>query len=125
MVGLTAHKENYLEIIYLLEKEHGHAHVKDIAEKIKIKMPSVTEAMGRLKEEGLVNYEKYGPVTLTLKGAKIAQNIFGRHQVLFDFLTKILDVEVGTAERDACGLEHVLSEETVQKIKKFMEVQND
>jgi DtxR family transcriptional regulator, Mn-dependent transcriptional regulator len=119
-MSLSENKENYLEIIYLLEKEHGHAHVRDIAEKIKIRMPSVTEIVRKLKAAGLVNYEKYGPVTLTPKGKKIAQTIINKHRTLYEFLTKVLKISSKTAEKDACAIEHHLSDETFVAIKEYI-----
>jgi len=118
---LTTHIENYLEIIYLLEKEHEHAHVRDIAERMKIKMPSVTEILRKLKEAKLIKYRKYGFVTLTRKGSRLAQNIYKRHKILYKFLHNILGVDGETAEEDACKIEHLINLKTLNKLRKFME----
>jgi DtxR family transcriptional regulator, Mn-dependent transcriptional regulator len=117
---LSSHMENYLEVILSLEEKHGHAHIKDIARKIEIKMPSVTEAIAKLKSRGLVNYNKYGTVTLKRKGREIAINIFRRHTVLYEFLRKTLKIDAKTAEEDACKIEHVISSTTFNKINKFI-----
>ncbi|MBU0671622.1 MAG: metal-dependent transcriptional regulator, partial [Candidatus Margulisbacteria bacterium] len=116
---LTANMENYLETVFVLQREHGHAHVKDIAKTISIKMPSVTEALRKLKRSSLVNYDRYNSVTLTQKGKGIAQKVMGRHQVLYKFLHGILKIESGIAEKDACRIEHVISRQTLKKIKRF------
>jgi len=115
---ITSHTENYLEAIFLLEKEHGHAHVKDIAKKLRIKMPSATQALGKLRQKRLINYRKYGFVTLTRKGSRLAQNVYKRHRVLYDFLCRVLGVDETVAEADACRIEHAISAETFKKINK-------
>ena len=68
--------EMYLETIYILEIDHGHAHVVDIAEHLGITKPSVTKAMDKLKQEGLINKESYGHITLTEKGGAVAKKIY-------------------------------------------------
>ena len=112
--------ENYLETIYLLEKEHGHAHIKDIAGSIKIKMPSVTQALKKLKEEKLLEWEHYGTASLTKKGSLLAEQIFSRHKTISDFLCLVLGVDEGSAEEDACKIEHIISPNTFKKMQIFM-----
>ena len=120
---LTSNTENYLETIYLLEKEHGHAHVRDIAKGLRVKMPSVTEALGKLKGAKLVNYQKYGFITLTRKGIRLAQSVNRRHITLYKFLRNILGVDKFTAEEDACKIEHVINPKTLVKLSKLIESQ--
>ena len=112
--------ENYLETIYLLEKEHGHAHIKDIADTIKIKMPSVTQALKKLKREKLLKLEHYGPVALTKKGSVLAGQIFSRHKTIKDFLYLVLGTDEASAEEDACKIEHIISACTFKKLQIFM-----
>ena len=112
--------ENYLETIYLLEKEHGHAHIKDIAGSIKIKMPSVTQALKKLKEEKLLEWEHYEPAGLTKKGTVLAERIFFRHKTIRDFLDLVLGVDKDSAEEDACKIEHIISKKTFKKLQMFM-----
>lgn len=119
-MNLTSNMENYLETIYLLEKEHGHAHIKDIAGSIKIKMPSVTQALKKLKEDKLLIWEHYGPAALTKKGNLLAGQIFSRHKTISDFLCLVLGVDGALAEEDACKIEHIVSNETFKKLKLFM-----
>jgi DtxR family Mn-dependent transcriptional regulator len=120
---VTPHIENYLETIYLLGKEHGHAHVKDVARRLRVKMPSVTEAVRKLREARLVNYQKYGFVTLSQKGTRLAQSVYRRHKVLYEFLRKVLGVDKVIAEEEACKIEHVISSITLRKLSKFIEYQ--
>lgn len=113
--------ENYLEAIFVLQREHGHAHVRDIAKTISIKMPSVTEALRKLKRSNFVNYERYSSVSLTQKGKSLAQRVMKRHQVLYQFLHNVLKVDNEIAQEDACRIEHVISRQALKKLEKFIE----
>jgi len=101
--NLTSNMEDYLEAILTLQEEQKVARVRDIARQLKVKMPSVT-----------------GAVTLTEKGRKIAEEITSRHQILYDFLTRVLLVDMEIAELDACRIEHAVSPQTMTKLKIFL-----
>ena len=111
--------ENYLEAIYNITQRKGHARVKDIARELGVKPPSVSEAMVKLKQAGLVNYEKYGSVTLTNQGEKIGKTVKHRHDTIKSFLKKIM-VPERIADLDACKLEHELSPESMEQLIKFV-----
>ena len=114
---LTSNMEDYLEVILNLQQEHRVARVKDVAQRLKVKMPSVTGAMKGLAEKGLVNYERYSYLTLTEAGEKIAREIGDRHKTFYSFLTGVLQLDHETAELDACRLEHATSRKTFERIK--------
>lgn len=116
---LTSNMEDYLEVILNLQREHRVARVKDVAQRLNVKMPSVTGAMQGLAEKGLVNYERYSYLTLTAAGEKIAREIGERHETFYTFLTEVLELDHKTAELDACRLEHATSRKTFAKIKQF------
>ncbi|MBN2809587.1 MAG: metal-dependent transcriptional regulator [Deltaproteobacteria bacterium] len=118
--GLTSNMEDYLEVILNLQKEQRVARVKDVAQRLNVKMPSVTGAMKGLAEKGFVNYERYSYLTLTEAGEKIAREIGERHKTFYDFLTEVLQLDHETAELDACRLEHATSRKTFEKIKEFI-----
>ncbi len=118
---LTSNMEDYLEVILNLQQEQRVARVKDVAQRLNVKMPSVTGAMKGLAEKGLVNYERYSYLTLTAAGEKIAQEIGDRHRTFYNFLTKVLELDHRTAELDACRLEHATSRKTFARIKEFTE----
>ena len=120
IMNLSSSMENYLETIYLLEKEHGHAHIKDIAKAIKIRMPSVNQALKKLSEAKLLDSKHYGPVLLTEKGKALAEKILQRHKTISDFLCLVLGADRRTAEEDACRIEHILSRSTFEKLQSFM-----
>lgn len=117
---LTKSVEDYLKVIYCLQKGKGVIQVKDIASKLNVKPPSVVEALKKLSEKGFISHEKYGDIELNEKGSKIAESIMEKHEVLKNFL-KILGVDNETASKDACAMEHLLDFKTVNKLKKFSE----
>jgi len=117
---LTSTMEDYLEAIFDLDKDKKVVRVKDIAKRLAVKMPTVTSMLRTLNGKGLVNYEKYEYVELTASGADIGREMRRRHQVLFRFLTDILKIDEGTADQEACKMEHNLSAGTLASLTDFM-----
>lgn len=117
---LTSAMEDYLEAIIELEKKHRVVRVKDLAGKMSVKMPSVTHMLKTLDERNLVRYEPYGHVELTEEGRRIGEETLRRHHIIQGFLTDVLQVEAGAAEADACKMEHILGEETLNSLVMFM-----
>ncbi len=115
----SRNKEDYLEAIYHLMQERGHARTKDIASALNVKSPSVTDMISKLDKSGLVEYERYGGVKLSKKGKAVARRVNDRHEILRSFL-EIIGVSRDTAEQDACVMEHNLHKETIEKIKVFL-----
>ncbi len=118
-VKLSQSLEDYLEMIHMLHVDGGTARVKDIAEALSVKMPSVAKAVLELKKLGLVTQEPYAGVELTEAGEKVAADVLNRHMLLKSFLVR-LGVSEGTADKDACCMEHILSAETLSKIEAFV-----
>ncbi len=118
---LTANMEDYLETISILLRENRVVRVKDIAKSLKVKMPSVSAALQKLSEKGLIIYEKYGYVDLTEEGKKIADKVYSRHACLTDFFHNILRIDAKTAEEEACRVEHHLSPEACRKIHRLVQ----
>lgn len=116
---LSQSLEDYLEMVYMLRLNGGAARVKDIAEALSVKMPSVAKAIQELKKLGLVTQEPYSGVELTDAGKASAANVLNRHILLKSFLER-LGVTEKTADKDACCMEHILSAETLAKIEDFM-----
>jgi DtxR family Mn-dependent transcriptional regulator len=112
--------EEYIEVIYSLEKKRGRAHTNDIALKLKVKPPSVTEMLQKLHDLGLVNYKPYQGAVLSSSGMRIAQELMQRHRTLAEFF-EIIGIDKETAEVDACQIEHHVTAKTVEKLKKFVE----
>lgn len=118
--GLSASQEDYLESIYIISKEIGTVRTKGLAKKLKVSLPSVTEAVKRLSKNGLLKYKRYGSIVLTEKGRKKAKQIYHKHKTLFNFLVNVLKLNKETAEIDACKIEHALSQVTLNKLTKFL-----
>lgn len=117
---MTKSLEDYVEMIYMLIRDRGVAHVRDVASELDVKMPSVVKAISELKKLGYVTQEPYSDIVLTPSGEKVAQEILDRHIVLQRFLESI-GVEKSIADKDACHMEHILSAETMVCIRKFLQ----
>lgn len=108
--------EMYLETILTLSKTTPHVRAIDISDHMGYSKPSVSRAVGLLKNEGFINVGKDGGITLTDEGRKVAEKIYERHHVLTDFF-KMIGVDGETAMNDACKMEHIISDETFDAIK--------
>ncbi len=117
---MTQSLEDYLESIYMIISDGRPAQVRDVAKMLDVKMPSVVKAIHELKKLELVTQEPYSPIELTAKGTRLAQHVLGRHKLLRSFLLK-LGVSRKIADKDACLMEHILSAETLDKIRAYTE----
>ncbi len=111
-------EEDYIEAIYELEKEYGVVKPSDIAEVLGVRPSSVTEMLKRLERKGLVEYKKYRYVRLTERGREIGERISRKHGFLLE-LFLALGVDRERANIEAELLEHFLSDDTIEKLKKF------
>ena len=116
----TRNVEDYLEAIWDLQNKKGYIKVKDIADRLEVTRPSVSEMIKKLAENDYILYEKYGGIIFTGKGKKLAKEIKKRHTLLAKFL-KIIGVSEENAQKDACKLEHDVSFETIECLFKFIE----
>ena len=119
MPTMTKSLEDYIEAIYVLIRREGAARVRDVAAELHVKMPSVVKAMAELKKLELVNQEPYGDIELTAKGRRVANSVLTRHTILKAFLVK-LGVTEQVADNDACLMEHILSAQTMDRIRDFL-----
>ncbi len=117
---LSENLEDYLEAISFLSGKTGSARPSDIAAAMSVKKPSVTSALNSLAEKGLVEYEKYKPVTLTKEGEAHAKNVRRKHELLSSFFTKVLGVDAKEADIAACRMEHALDDSIMRKLIKFL-----
>ena len=117
---LTPNMEDYIEKIAFLSEANDVVRVRDIAAILKIKMPSVTAALNKLKEQGLIEYEKYGNIELTSRGGMIAQRVISRHLCLKEFFFTVLKLPEEQAENEACRIEHHISPETCKRINRLL-----
>ena len=120
MAAMTQSLEDYLEAVYMLISEKRPAQVRDVARMLSVKMPSVVKAIHELKKLGLVTQKPYAAIELTVKGARVAKHVLNRHTLLRSFLMK-LGVSRKNADKDACLMEHILSAETIDRIRSYTE----
>ena len=111
--------EMYLETIHVLYKKTGAVRAIDVGEYMGYSKPSVSRAVGILKKDGYITVDDEGSLILTESGREVAMKIYERHKVISDFLRKI-GVSDEVASADACKIEHIISDETFEKIKSFI-----
>ena len=120
-MGIHRSGEDYLETILKLRLEQGSVRSVDVAGELNYSKPSVSVAMKKLRESGHVRVDESGNLFLTEKGEAVAQRIYERHRVQSQMLTA-LGVDEAVAAEEACRIEHVISDDTFEKIKAhFME----
>lgn len=115
-MNIHASAEDYLETILVLKQRMGEVRSIDIVNELNFSKPSVSIAMKKLRENGYIEVDEGGYISLKETGLEIAQNIYDRHKVLTEFLVSI-GVSEETAAADACKIEHQLSDESFEKIK--------
>lgn len=112
--------EDYLETIYLLTRQNAFVRSVDIANELGFSKASISRAMRILREEGLVTVAEDGGIKLTKAGTRRAIAVYERHTLITDFFAQYLGVNPVTAEKDACKIEHVISEETYLRLRSYM-----
>jgi len=118
-MALYESAEMYLETIYQLSRQRSTVRSVDVAESMGYSKPSVSRAVGLLKQGGYLVMEKDGSLTLTETGLETAKKVYERHTILTNLLTR-LGVDPETAAEDACKMEHVISDATFEAIKQHM-----
>ena len=111
--------EMYLETIYLLTEENQNVRSIDVCEHMGFSKPSVSRAVGLLKAGGYISVDKDGYITLTEIGREVATKMYDRHKLLTDFLVS-LGVDKQTATTDACKIEHHISDESFEALKRYI-----
>ncbi len=119
-MNLQESGEMYLETIYTLTKERANVRSIDICEHMGFSKPSVSRAVGLLKNGGFITVDKDGYITLTDAGVEVGEKIYQRHLILTKFFVW-LGVNEKTAAEDACKIEHDISDESFEAIKQIME----
>ena len=112
--------ENYLETILMLKQKNGAVRSIDIVRQMAFSKPSVSHAMGLLRQRGQITMDKDGWIELTDEGRALAERVYERHCLLSEWLVK-LGVDPEVAAEDACRMEHDLSDETFQKLKEHIQ----
>ena len=119
MMTMTIHKsaEDYLEAMLMLKEQRGYVRSIDVAEMLGVTKPSVSYATKRLRENGYISLDPAGMIQLTEPGLEIAERIYERHRLLTELFIG-LGVSPETAREDACKIEHDLSAETFDAIRR-------
>ena len=111
--------ENYLETILMLKKKTGHVRSVDIARELSFTKASVSVAMKSFREKGYITIDENGSISLTGEGMKIAEKVYDRHHIIANALIA-LGVDEITAFQDSCRIEHVISDESFNKLKEYI-----
>ncbi|MHC1578647.1 MAG: metal-dependent transcriptional regulator [Dehalococcoidia bacterium] len=117
----TASMEDYLEAVAMLRRKGRPVRVSQLSRRLTVRMPSVSSALRKLSEQGLVEHERYGYVKLTPEGEKVAREVIRRHDALTCFFAEALGIDQEIAEKDACRIEHVISPPSLERVIKFIE----
>ncbi len=112
--------EDYLEAILMIQNEKGECHSVDVARKLEVSKPSVSRAMGILRDDGYIFFDENQHINFTEKGRARAEKIYGRHRLLTEFLMRLAGISEEQAEKNACRVEHVIDEDVVDGIRRFM-----
>lgn len=116
---ITSNWEDYLECIYNHIAATQRVKAIDISRDLCVSRATVTETLKKLAEKGLINYCSYGVISLTSEGDKIAREVIRKHQILSRFFEDILGVSREEAQKNACRIEHVISEEAFERLIAF------
>ena len=119
-MALTPAMEDYLEAILMIKQQHGYVRCVDVAEQLGVKKPSVSRAVKELIKSGHLVKNADGTLSLTELGLQIAEQIYEKHRFFTERLIAA-GVDPKTAEQDACEIEHAISTEAFQKLKKVLE----
>lgn len=112
--------EEYLKTMYVLKKQNGNIRVTDVAKKMNCTKPSVNKAIYNLKDNWLLNYESYGTIELTEEGENLAKKILEAYDIVYLFLKDVLNIEEKEAEKEAEKIKSVISDETINKLAKYV-----
>lgn len=116
----TESREDYLETILILSQEKAYVRSVDVAERLGVTKPSVSRAISLLRTAGMIHMDpRDGALTLTEEGRQVAEHVYDRHRLLTNVLT-MLGVDKEVAAHDACRIEHVISEETMDCLRAHM-----
>jgi DtxR family Mn-dependent transcriptional regulator len=118
---LTEGLEDYLEAILLCDKKRGYVRTKHLAQRLKVKSPSVNAAVKELTRRHLVVHEAYGPIKLTSKGRNVAESVYNRHKVLYRFFCHTLGLSAEDSNIIACGIEHHIDESGIDRLKRLLD----
>lgn len=122
---ISASLEDYLEVIYEIFEEKNGVKAIEISRRLGVGRSSVSDALKILADKNLVNYGRYDVLSLTKEGEKIARGVIVKHYILYDFFINILKLSPEEADKNACRIEHVISEEAFEGFVQFMKEKSE
>jgi len=120
MAEISSSLEDYIEAVYDIYLKNGKVKAVDVARQLKVSRASVTEALQKLEQIGLINYGYYGSISVTDEGVRKAKEVIRKHKTLAEFFENILGVEHNLAEETACKIEHVIDNKILKKLEQHM-----
>lgn len=118
---ISSSLEDYLEAIYEIMAEKQGVKAVEISRRLGVGRSSVTDALKTLNEKKLVNYGRYDVISLTKDGEEAAKSVIFKHKILFEFFTEILGLDSDDAQKNACRVEHVISETASDRLVAFIQ----
>jgi DtxR family transcriptional regulator, Mn-dependent transcriptional regulator len=118
-MGISKSLEEYLKTMYVLQKQKGDIRVTDIADKMQCSKASVNKAIKLLAENNLVNYEVYGKIEITEEGYKTARKVLEAHDIVYLFLTELLEIDSEKANIEAEKMKKSMEDNTLNKLAKY------
>lgn len=112
--------EDYIEVIYNSIKYNESVKAVDIARELNVSRASVTEALNKLSDKGLINYGRYQTIKITDMGVKVAKDVVNRHSSLSSFFENVLGAGRKESEENACRIEHIISAELLDRIEAYL-----
>ena len=112
--------EEYLKTMYILKMQNGNIRVTDVANKMGYTKSGVNKALYNLKDKGYVNYESYGTIELTEQGINLARKTLEIYDIVYLFLNEVLEIDSNEAEKEAEKIKSVISDETTNKLAKYV-----
>ena len=119
MTNLTSGLEDYIEEIYIAQINNKPLKAAELARKLNISRASVSEALAKLVEKKVINYNRYETISLTNEGIEKAQKVLEKHNLIEEFFEKVLGIDKKEASENACKIEHIISQNVLVEIKKF------
>lgn len=121
MAQISSSLEDYIEAVYNIYLAEKKVKAVDVSRRLNVSRASVTEALQKLEQLGLINYGHYGVISITEEGVKKAKEVIKKHNTLSLFFEKVLGVEHELAEDTACKIEHVIGDEILSKLEEHMQ----
>lgn len=117
--NITSGLEDYLEEIYIAQINHKPLKGAELARKLNISRASVSEALARLVEKKLITYSSYEAISLTKNGISEAKKVYEKHHILKNFFEKVLEIPSDEAGENACKIEHIVSQNILDRMTEF------